>query len=216
MKRVNRREFLKISGGSILAVTAGCEAALAQINAMKEVSVEEWMDAWMSATRAPEGTLHVSRFVEPIYFLTQPIGWKPDPGQEAKFRAVQVPRGFVTDFASIPRLFWNLLRPDGEYTYPAIIHDFLYWTQTEPRDVADEILKIGMEEFSIDAVTIALIYNAVHLGGATAWNSNAQLKAQGEKRVLRRFPTDPRVRWADWKKLPDVFATQARKEKDAG
>jgi len=29
------------------------------------------------------------------------------------------PAGFVTDFASISRLFWTLLPRDGEYTYPA-------------------------------------------------------------------------------------------------
>ena len=49
-----------------------------------------------------------------------------------------MPTGFVTDFASIPPIFYSVLRPDGEYAYAAVIHDYLYWTQTRPREDADE------------------------------------------------------------------------------
>ena len=43
--------------------------------------------------------------------------------------------------------------------------------------------------------------------GPSAWRSNAKLKAEGEKRILKQFPDDPRTRWADWKKRPDVFVS---------
>ena len=43
------------------------------------------------------------------------------------------------------------------------------------------------------------------LGGEGAWKSNAEKKAQGEKRILARFPQDPRMRWDDWKQRPGVF-----------
>jgi len=39
---------------------------------------------------------------------------------------ITVPAGFDTDYASIPRIFWPIYPPDGEYAPAAILHDFLY------------------------------------------------------------------------------------------
>ena len=167
-------------------------------------TIENWMNGWMPQDRQGVGTLHLSRFSDPIYFLTKPITWKPNPGQE-KFQSVTVPIGFVTDFASIPRIFWSVLPPDGTYTYPAIVHDFLYWTQTRSRDEADMILKFAMEDFAVGAVASTAIYNAVHIFGGNAWNENARLKIRGEKRILKRFPDDPTVTWPAWKSIRDNF-----------
>jgi hypothetical protein len=99
-----------------------------------------------------------------------------------------------------------LLRPDGEYAYAAIVHDYLYWFQGRSREESDEILKFGMEDFSIDRVTIETIYRAVRVGGGASWSENARLRNAGERRVLKRFPDDPRTKWADWKKQPDTLA----------
>ena len=71
------------------------------------------MTEWMSTEKAVSGMLKMSRFREPIYFLTAPISWKQNPGPQ-RYESVIVPKGFVTDFASIPRVFWSALRPDGE------------------------------------------------------------------------------------------------------
>jgi hypothetical protein len=169
------------------------------------ITMESWMNEWMSVSKAPGGMLRISRFREPMYFLTAPISWTPNPGQEA-YEAVTVPTGFVTDFASIPRIFWSALRPDGEYAYAAVVHDYLYWTQTRTREEADHIFKMAMEDFEVGAVTVGTIYSAVRLGGKSAWNGNAEKKAQGEKRVLTRLPQDPRMTWDDWKQRPGVFA----------
>ena len=176
-------------------------------NSADAATIDMWMDQWMSAaTRLPEGTLHVSRFKEPIYFLVKPIGWRPDPGHPSPLPSVDVPIGFVTDFASIPRIFWSLLRPDGAYVYAAIIHDYLYWTQSGSRSAADATFRLAMLDFEVDTATATSIYGAVRTAGWRAWNENARLKARGEKRILRTFPEDPRVSWLDWKKRSDVFA----------
>ena len=198
-----RREILRLLGMGCVATAA--PAALPSYARAQDVSVEEWMEAWMKSRRVAEGPLHLSRFAEPMYFLLRPIAWRPDPGQAVKYQAVDVPTGFVTDLASVPRPFWSLLRPDGEYAYAAIIHDFLYWTQTRPREVADRILLLAMNDFGIEADTTTIIYSAVRLAGAKAWAENAKLKLNGEKRILKRFPEDPTTRWSDWKKQPNVF-----------
>ena len=170
-----------------------------------EMSMETWMNEWMSVSKAPGGMLKISRFREPIYFLTAPISWIPNPGQE-RYQAVTVPKGFVTDFASIPRIFWSVLRPDGEYAYAAVVHDYLYWIQTRSRDEADHIFKMAMEDFEISALTVGAMYRAVRVGGGSSWDGNAQKKSQGEKRILAKFPQDPRMKWEDWKQRPGVFA----------
>jgi len=201
MAEITRRQLVSAGAAAFLSLTWSATAPAADDGA----AVEEWMTTWMSSTKLPIGALHVGRFVEPIYYLTKPIRWKPNPGQEDQYQAVDVPVGFVTDFASIPRVFWSLLRPDGMYTYPAILHDFLYWTQERPRDVADQIFRIGMEDFSINRAVIDTIYSAVRLGGGSAWENNAKAKANGEKRILKEFPDDPRTRWKEWKRRLDVF-----------
>lgn len=43
---------------------------------------------------------------------------------------IVVPVAFVTDLASIPRVFWLLLPPFGEYLFGAVVHDWLYTTRT--------------------------------------------------------------------------------------
>jgi hypothetical protein len=165
---------------------------------------ERWMDRWM-AVRLPVGPLHIARFKDPIYVLTRPIGWKPNTEQDSRLKMVEVPKGFVTDFASIPWQFWSMLRPDGDYAYAAVIHDYLYWTQQTSREIADEIFYLAMLDFKIDSPIAHAIYYAVRLGGEPSWKENAALKARGERRVLKILPDDPRVTWAEWKTKPGVF-----------
>lgn len=38
---------------------------------------------------------------------------------------VTIPADFPTDLASVPRLFWALLPPDGVYEKAAVLHDYL-------------------------------------------------------------------------------------------
>lgn len=40
-------------------------------------------------------------------------------------RYVTVPAGFVTDGATVPRMFWSIFPPWGIYGQAAVLHDFL-------------------------------------------------------------------------------------------
>jgi hypothetical protein len=56
---------------------------------------------------------------------------------------VSVPRGFVTDHASVPRPFWSLIPPVAdEIAEASIPHDYFYVKESEevPRKFADECL----------------------------------------------------------------------------
>ena len=166
------------------------------------------MDGWISAQKLPgrsasSGVVTVRKFKDPTYVLLEPLTWQPNNGQFAQI--VEVPKGFVTDFASIPWPFSLLVRPDGEAAYPAIIHDYLYWEQTRSRSAADQVFKFAMEDFGITGAAITTIYAAVDWLGQKYWDENAKLKAAGEKRILMKFPDDPTVSWQEWKNRPGVF-----------
>jgi hypothetical protein len=106
-------------------------------------------------------------------------------------------------------VFWTLFRPDGQYARAAVFHDYLYWDQKkQSKDKSDRIFKINMEELAVDRATVFILYNVVSLFGQRAWNTNAQLKQRGEKRILAKFPEEPEVTWDIWKTRPDVFATE--------
>lgn len=171
----------------------------------EQIKFVEWMDA---ATRiipeVPHGTLSVTRFADAFWYLSRGIDWSPGAGQDLP--SVSVPAGFVTDFASIPRALWTALPRDGDYVWAAVVHDYLYWFQTTTKDIADDVLNAAMIDFNIPALNRIAIYEGVHLGGSSSWDENAQLKQNGEKRILQHFPDDPTISWEDWKKRPGVFA----------
>src|SRR5215216_4949021 len=109
---LHRRHFISssITTATCVAFSPISRALAARVR--KPNSMAEWMDAWTGEkARDPEGALFVYRFKEPMWALLKPIAWRPDPGT-SKIERVEAPMGFVTDFASIPRAFYSLLRPD--------------------------------------------------------------------------------------------------------
>jgi hypothetical protein len=210
---VTRRRFAAVAGTlatGVIAAPIKSVGIAAESFADSEAAASWMAEAIANSERAPSGVLRLSRFVEAIWFLTAPIGWRPNPGQEKLFAPIEVPTGFVTDLASIPRIFWTVLPRDGEYAYAAIIHDYLYWTHISDRSTSDEILRSTMVDFGVPSWQLAAIYGAVRLGGGGPWDENRRLYEQGERRVLKTFPDDPAIRWTDWKKRSDVFAPEPK------
>ena len=132
-----------------------------------------------------------------MYALTKPIGWKPEGELAGRLKPVEVPKGFVTDLTSIPRVFYSALRPDGEYAHAAVVHDYLYWQQETTREVADETLRQHMIDLKIDSRVVWIIYTAVRRFGESAWKTNGELKTKGEKRLLKTLPTEPGITWVE-------------------
>tara|TARA_B110000503_G_scaffold139137_1_gene226833 strand:+ start:721 stop:1119 length:399 start_codon:yes stop_codon:yes gene_type:complete len=84
---------------------------------------------------------------------------------------VIIPKGFCTDGASVPRIFWNIFSPFGEYFSAALIHDFLYSKDSDnlfyvsERKEADGIFLQAMKDIGVGWLTRRTIYRAVRLGG---------------------------------------------------
>jgi hypothetical protein len=129
----------------------------------------------------------MSRFLDVLNATPLPDGlqWRlnADFRYESPRGLVAVPRNFVTDFASIPRIVWAILPPWGRYGAAAIIHDYLYWMQYTTRETADNTLREAMTLLGVDAGVITEVHTAVSAFGQGAWDHNAQLRASGYTRM---------------------------------
>ncbi len=88
---------------------------------------------------------------------------------------IVVPVGFVTDFGSVPRIFWNLIDPYGKPAKAYIVHDFLYRVgHPKPpknrftRAQSDAILRDAMRVLGVSALERYVVWLGVRLGG---WRS---------------------------------------------
>ncbi|HEX9446379.1 MAG TPA: DUF1353 domain-containing protein [Dongiaceae bacterium] len=117
--------------------------------------------------------------------------------------AITVPRGFVTDFASIPQPLWSILSPHGRYSRAAIVHDYLYWSQSCTRDQADNLFMIAMQESGVADSDRTAIYQAVSWAGEDAWDANRAERAQGLPRIIPadRLPIPADLTWPDYRQL---------------
>lgn len=107
-------------------------------------------------------------------------------------RRLTAPAGMTTDLASIPRVAWALMPPDGPWAYAATIHDDCYKTlgnftyhwphstkvyvgmPTGPpltRADCDETFRQAMVATRVEDWKRVVIYEAVRLGGAGGWGS---------------------------------------------
>jgi hypothetical protein len=83
---------------------------------------------------------------------------------------ITVPKGFVTDFASIPRICWSLIgSPTGKYGKAAVIHDWLYRKGIGTRKRADDIFLEGMEVLNISRIRRIVMYIGVRIFGFFCW-----------------------------------------------
>ena len=91
-------------------------------------------------------------------------------GSENGSESVTVKEGFETDFASVPRIFWRILPPDGQYTQAAVLHDFLYNQQLFPRKKCDGVFLEAMEVLEVPKWKRLMIYRAVRIFGWMYWS----------------------------------------------
>lgn len=107
----------------------------------------------------------------------------------AKRCVVEVPAGTLTDFASIPRGFRNVVSVNGAHRLPAVLHDYLYGqagsvpvvalvnvdgsvaklanvqTIHYTRKEADEEFRVAMRLEGVSRFTASVMYRAVRIFG---------------------------------------------------
>jgi hypothetical protein len=84
------------------------------------------------------------------------------------------PAGFVTDLGSIPKIFWNIIPPNGKPSDAYVIHDLLYSEQKFTRAQCDSCLLRMMLCLGVSWYERYAIFLAVRAGGWAAWAEDAK------------------------------------------
>lgn len=92
---------------------------------------------------------------------------------------ISVPAGFITDLATVPRIFWILLPPDGKYAKAAIIHDYMYDNALRTKKEADLIFLDGMTVLGVPRWKRTIMYYAVRLFGRGMYNRKTPANKAG-------------------------------------
>jgi hypothetical protein len=136
----------------------------------------------------------VSRFTEELLVSPLPDGrtwvirrdFGYDVGEEGSGNTIDVPMGFKTDFASVPRLLWSVIPRWGKYGNAAVIHDFLYWEQDRTREESDRIFLEAMRVLKVSFMIRTLIYYAVRFFGWYAWYRNRGKRLKNPERKTHK------------------------------
>ena len=100
---------------------------------------------------------------------------------------VVVPRGFITDFASVPqplRAIRDLLPSTARYGIPALVHDYLYWRQDCTREQADNIMEIAMKDAGVSVIERRLVYEGLRQFGQSSWDENRRARQSGRIKTV--------------------------------
>lgn len=108
---------------------------------------------------------HVGSEGRDTWTLAEPFRFKVDG------KSYEVPVGFSTDFASVPRFVWPIISP-YELGVGCIPHDYGYSTHDGAKDFWDTVFLACMEKDGIPLWKRQVAYYSVSLLGQHAWNSH--------------------------------------------
>lgn len=80
-----------------------------------------------------------------------------------------IPKGFTTDFTSMPRALWAIEPPTGRAMLAALPHDYLYASMLKTRAEADRIFLDEMEDIGVPWLKRSAMYRGVRTFGAAGY-----------------------------------------------
>lgn len=80
-------------------------------------------------------------------------------------QTIVIPKGFITDFASTPRILYPIIPPIGIYNKACIIHDYLYQEKIFPRKTCDLYFLQAMKVLGVPKWKRNLMFSIVRLFG---------------------------------------------------
>ena len=87
---------------------------------------------------------------------------------------IKVPKGFVTDYASIPKLLRAIILPYGKHSGASVVHDWLYSSNCSldiSREKADKIFLEILKEEKVNLLLRILMYTAVRKFGRSRFRN---------------------------------------------
>jgi hypothetical protein len=65
---------------------------------------------------------------------------------------VSIPKGYRTNFASVPRIFWAIVPPIGKYSKATVVHDYLIDTMEEHDLNIHQVNRLFKEAMDVSGV----------------------------------------------------------------
>jgi hypothetical protein len=129
----------------------------------------------MSLTVRWLSRLEVVSIDDQLWQLTAPLDAELDYG-EGRLERIVVPTGFVTDFASVPRLPLVYLATAGVGERAAVLHDFCYSVAEYQRSECDRIFRAALEGSGVSWFQRWAMWSGVRAGGSRHYGSNARAR----------------------------------------
>ena len=107
-------------------------------------------------------------YPNPLYMKAVPGGYKLMGDfvyWTSSGKKITAPKGFVTDLASVPRIFRPIFTGHGKSRQAACIHDWLYHNFHHTRKEADQIFLEALKTSGMNWFGRRAMYRAVRLGG---------------------------------------------------
>jgi len=126
-----------------------------------------------------EGKTILERLNTKEYQMRSTLSFEND-----KYKVV-VAQGFVTDGASIPRLFWGIIGCPlrGKYVGSAIIHDGLYASHRLSKSEADKFFLEMMKHNGVGVIRRYAMYYAVKIFGRSSYRKSEDVVHRNKKVV---------------------------------
>lgn len=96
-----------------------------------------------------------------------------------------VPAGFITDFASVPRVPIAFLLAGDTAHEAAVIHDWIYTTHEVDRQMADAVFREACLVDDVPWWRAWLMWSAVRIGGSSPWDSAGPRQNESVLRALQ-------------------------------
>ena len=121
-------------------------------------------DLNVSVSYDPEQETPVFKLLTPFVFLSD---FLLNHGQ---LWTIEVPVGFETDFASVPRfpIIWDIAGGVGNKA--ATIHDYLYTEHTYDRMLCDRVFREALKVEGVGTIKRNLMYASVRILGQAYWD----------------------------------------------
>lgn len=117
-----------------------------------------------------------------LEYLPKENLWKTDReliyyvGEEDSDDVITVPKGFITDLASVLWPASTIIPKSGKYNGAAVVHDYLYSEHKRPRKECDIIFLEAMEVLNVPLWKRLIMYRAVRMFGWIPWRNYSYKK----------------------------------------
>jgi hypothetical protein len=95
-----------------------------------------------------------------IWTLHEPLVYIATDGTR-----IEIPSGFVTDLATVPRIFWSIFPTSWSYDPATVLHDYLLYSSEEKTqkdiDYANDMFEEAMYSVNVNKIQICVMMVAV-------------------------------------------------------